>query len=177
MARRLVVTDRYSSAWENSFSFWPDTEIMPEVTAMKAMGVHKVNMRIGCTSPSEFFTDLVEVVAEKGVAVDVLWLKAVRDLCESMTPAIIGELRRVTVPDEDDLDGHLQGEVAMGNYLLDVSVHWNGDEASASADFYLSAVDAGAGSAGAKKALERLRPRRSGYLMPVAASEVSTATQ
>jgi len=145
MARRVIVTDMYSSAWESSFGFWPDTDAMPEVAALKAMGVHKVNMRIGCTSPGEFFTDLAEAVSEKNVAVDVTWLKQVRDLCESMAPRIIQELRLAAAPD-DDPESNFENEIAMGNYLLHVRVHCGGEEASASADFHFPAAEAKRGS-------------------------------
>jgi hypothetical protein len=140
MARRLVATDVYSPAWKSLFGFWPDVQARPEVAGLKALGVHRVSMRIGCTSLGEFFTDLAEAVAEKDVAVDVMWLKQVRDLCEALTPAIAEELRRVARPDDEDLNGQWQEEVAMGNFLVDVSVHFQ-DEAFVSADFLLPAIE------------------------------------
>lgn len=178
MAKRVVATDWRSPAWNSSFSFWPDAKIIPEVATMKAMGVHKVNIRIGCTSPGLFFTDLVEVVAEKKVAVDVIWLKGVRDLCDAMTPALIGELQRVTEPDDDDPDGHNQEEVAMGNYLLYVGVGWRDDEAFMSADFHFAAAEAECGSLMVRRDTRKLpAPPSWGDVTPEAAGRASTAAE
>ena len=145
MARRIVVTNRNSSAWKSSFSFWPEADT-PEVTALKALGVHSVSMRIGCTCPGEFFTDLTEAVTEKGVAGDVMWHKRVRDLCESMTPEIIENLQLVVVPEDDDPDNNQQEAIAMGNYLLHVEVRCSGKETLMMADFYFPAAEAEIGS-------------------------------
>lgn len=178
MSRRVVATDWLSPAWKRSFGFWPDAEMIPEVAAIKALGVHRVDTRIGCTSPGLFFTDLVEVVAEKNVAVDVMWLKGVRDLCEAMTPALISELRRVAVPDDRDPDGHNQAEVAMGNYLLYVSVGWRDDEAVLSADFCSAAAEADGGSLMVRRDTRRLPARSSrGDVMPIAVDRALTAAE
>jgi hypothetical protein len=130
----------YSLAWTSLFAFWLDLESRAQVAGLKKLGVHRIRVRIGCTSPGEFFTDLVETVAEKGVAVDVMWLKQVRDLCESLVPAIAEDLREVTQPNDDSPDGTFQEEVAMGNFLVDVSVSFQ-DEVSASADFLIPAKE------------------------------------
>jgi hypothetical protein len=178
MARRVVVTDRYSPAWKSSLGFWPDADAMPQVTALKAMGLHKVNMRIGCTSPGVHFTDLVEAVAEKGVAVDVMWLKQVRDLCESMAPEIIAELWRVAVPGDADPDSNHQEAIAMGNYLLHVDVHCSGEEASVSADFYFPAAEDEVGSLLIRRETrKRPVPPSLGYVTPVVAGLDSTAVE
>jgi len=104
-------------------------------------------MRIGCTCPGEFFTDLTEAVTEKGVAGDVMWLKKVRDLCESMTPEIIEDLHRVVVPKkDDDPDNNQQEAIAMGNYLLHVEVRCSGKETLMMADFNFPAAEAEIGS-------------------------------
>ena len=145
MARRIAVTDRYSSAWKSSFSFWLEADTLPEVTALKALGVYYVSMRIGCTCPGEFFTDVTNAVMEKGVAGDVMWLKQVRDLCESMTPKIIENLHQGVVEDEDPDHNH-QEAVAMGNYLLHVDVDCRGEETSMMADFNFPAAEAEIGS-------------------------------
>ena len=147
MARRIVVTNRNSSAWKSSFSFWPEADT-PEVTALKALGVHYVSMRIGCTYPGEFFTDLIKADPKKGVAIDpiVIWLKQVRDLCESMTPEIIANVQRVVMQNGDDPGSHLQEAVAMGNYLLHVDVDCSGEEKSMIADFNFTAAEAEIGS-------------------------------
>jgi hypothetical protein len=178
MARRVVVTDRCSPAWESLFTFWPDADAMPQVTALKAMGLHKVNMRIGCTSPGVLFNDLVEAVAEKGVAVDVMWLKQVRDLCESMAPEIIAELWRVAVPGDADPDSNHQEAIAMGNYLLHVDVHCSGEEASVSADFYFPAAEAEVDSLLIRRETRKLpMPPSLSYVTPVVAGPDSTAIE
>lgn len=145
MGRLVAVTDRYSPAWKSSFGFWPDAEMMPDVAALRCHGVCGVAMRIGCTTPGEVFTDLAEVIAERDVAVDVMWLKRVRDLCESMTPAIIRELQIATEPNDDPED-NLRASIDLGNYLLHVDVRWRGEEASVSADFYFPAAETEEGS-------------------------------
>ena len=164
MARRIVVTKKNSSAWKSSFSFWPEADT-PEVTALKALGVHSVSMRIGCTCPGEFFTDLTEAVTEKGVAGDVMWLKKVRDLCESMTPEIIEDLHRVVVPKkDDDPDNNQQEAIAMGNYLLHVEERCSGKETLMMAHFYFPAAEAEIGS---------LRVRRETRKLPVPPSRAT----
>lgn len=148
MARRIAVTDRNSSAWKSSFRFRLEADTLPEVTALKALGVHYVSMRIGCTYPGEFFTDLIKADPKKGVAIDpiVIWLKQVRDLCESMTPEIIANVQRVVMQNGDDPGSHLQEAVAMGNYLLHVDVDCSGEKTSMIADFNFTAAEAEIGS-------------------------------
>ena len=180
MARRIAVTDRNSSAWKSSFRFRLEADTLPEVTALKALGVHYVSMRIGCTYPGEFFTDLIKADPKKGVAIDpiVIWLKQVRDLCESMAPEIIEELWRVAVPDDADPDSNHQEAIAMGNYLLHVDVHCSGEEASVSADFYFPAAEAEVGSLLIRRETrKRPVPPSLGYVTPVVAGLDSTAIE
>jgi hypothetical protein len=146
----------YSSAWKSSFGFYPNADAIPEVIALKAMGVHKVDIRIGCTTAGEVFTDLVEVSVERGVAVDVMWLKRVRDLCEAMTPMLVQELRTTTEPDDDVPEDNLRASIDLGNYFLHVALAWRGEEASMSADFYFPASEAEVGSRFIRRDTRRL---------------------
>ena len=146
MARRIVVTNGQSSAWKSSFSFRLEADTLPEVTALKALGVHYVSMRIGCTRPGEFFTDLIQAIPKKGVAGDVMWHKRVRDLCESMTPEIIENLQLVVVPEDDDPDSNHQEVIATGNYLLSVDSHCSSEETWVTANVYFPAAEAEIGS-------------------------------
>jgi hypothetical protein len=168
----------HSPAWKSSFGFWPDADAMREVTTLKAMGVHEVGIRIGCTSPGEFFTDLAEAVAEKDVAVDVTWLKQVRDLCESMAPRFIEQLWLAAASDDDGPDSNYQDELAMGNYLLHVRVHCGGEETSASADFHFPAAEAESESLFIRRETRKLPvPPATGNVTRVVAGKASVAAE
>jgi hypothetical protein len=177
MGRLVAVTDRYSPAWKSSFGFWPDAEMMPDVAALRCHGVRSVAIRIGCTTPGEVFTDLAEVVAERDVAVDVMWLKRVRDLCESMTPVIISMLRIATEPNDDPED-NFRASVDLGNYLLHVDVYWRGEEATVSADFYFPSAEAEEGSYLIRRETRKppVSPSR-GDLSRLPVSRVATAAE
>ena len=158
MARRIAVTDRNSSAWKSSFRFRLEADTLPEVTALKALGVHYVSMRIGCTYPGEFFTDLIKADPKKGVAIDpiVIWLKQVRDLCESMTPEIIENLQLVVVPEDDDPDSNHQEVIATGNYLLCVDSHCSSEETWVIGNVYFPAAEAEIGSLWVRRETRKL---------------------
>lgn len=146
MARKLTVTNVYSDAWNWISGFCPDVDAAPEVAQLKALGVDEVCFRIGCTARTDLFFDLEEVVARKGVSVDVIWLNQVRGLCESMIPAIDAQLQsvveRVTEePDAEDPEGILRDDVAAGNFLLRVSARFQ-RKPFASVDLYFPATEA-----------------------------------
>lgn len=122
MAKRLVVTDIDSDAWDPVTCFEAIPEDIPAVARLWSWGVHKVRFLVGCIEPGRFFANLRKVVAREGFPVDVSWLEHVQDLCVHTAVAIDGQLRSAVEPIGDDPEGNILHEVEEGNFLLSVEI-------------------------------------------------------
>jgi hypothetical protein len=119
MTRRNDVLDRFSPAWHGVFGFFPAPDECPAIVKLQAIGVREVAFQSARTGDGQFFTNVIAVVPVKGQAVDVAWLKEVRECCEAMGPLLDAETIRVAGPDSDDApETDCRGLVSEGDLLL-----------------------------------------------------------
>jgi len=139
MARRDGVMDRYSSAWQNLFTFYASPDEYPAVEALRAMGVLQVTFQCGRTARGGRLSNVTSAAARKGLVADVTWLAEVHDLCERMGAALDAEMVRVAGPDASELEPDYRDLVAAGDVLMFVSIRFD-DEIRMSASVVIPAA-------------------------------------